>query len=535
MQPLDKLTNINPQRDWNALIQILLYSTLISICGGCFLGCKDSGISDERPNILFIMSDDHTSQAWGVYGGVLENYTYNQNIKRLVREGALLQNVFCTNSICVPSRGAILTGQYSHQNDIYTLNDVLHPDTNNIAISLQQAGYETAVIGKWHLKKEPSGFDYYVVLPGQGRYHDPYLKTKGEVWQDHGKGGKVYEGFSADVIGDQSIQWLESRDNEEPFFLMTHFKATHEPFDYAPRFEDLYDGVEFPYPETLMEFYDDSVSRTFVGQELETLFGRYLADSKRDSLDKRYPHEMFDPIGLSKEEIRKKTYQKFIKDFLRSGAAIDDNIGKILDYLDENGLAENTVVIYTSDQGYFLGEHGFFDKRMIYEEALRMPFVIRYPDEIEGGTINDDIILNIDFPALFADYAGISKPQFVNGRSFRDNVIGDTPTDWRKQMYYRYWQHLQVRPAHFGIRTDRYKLAYFYGEPLDMKGVEKQNTVPAWEFYDLESDPTESNNAYNDPKYASIISNLKKDLAEERMRIGDTDSSYPHLQRALLQ
>ena len=238
-------------------------------------------------------------------------------------------------------------------------------------------------------------------------------------------------------------------------------------------------------------------------------------------------------MDLDKVEARKKTYQKFIKDFMRSGAAIDDNIGKLLDYLEANGLAENTIVIYTADQGYFLGEHGMFDKRMIYEEALRMPFVMRYPKEIPAGTRNSDIILNMDFPSLFADYAGITPPDFLKGRSFRNNVKGQTPTDWRTSMYYRYWLHQSNRPAHFGIRNERYKLAFFYGQPLGKLGTHQETTEPAWEFFDLQEDPKEMHNAYEEEAYAEVIKTMKKELIQLRMECGDTDEYNPIMQEIL--
>lgn len=502
---------------------------ILLVCLSMFCSCQEAVV--KPPNILFIMSDDHTSQAWGVYGGRLEAHVKNDNIKRLVNEGSLLKNVFATNSICVPSRGSILTGQYSHQNNIYSLSDPLSPDSMNIAKALQGSGYETAIIGKWHLQQEPTGFDHYMVLPGQGLYNNPRLKTKSD-WQDGNKGGKVYKGFSADVIGDQSVEWLTNRRNAKPFFLMTHFKSTHEPFDYPERYNDLLEDVVIEEPHDLLDFSPETNGRSFIGQKLWILHERWLADQK-DMSHTRYPGLPIDTEGMDSIEIRKFTYQKFVKDFIRCGAAIDDNIGKLLDYLDQAGLAENTVVIYTADQGYFLGEHGMFDKRMFYEEAMRMPFVIRYPKEIKGGSSIDDIILNLDFPALFADYAGIEKQDFVQGRSFRYNLKGDTPKDWRQSMYYRYWLHRTERPAHFAIRNHRYKLGFFYGLPLDMTGAMQQATEPSWEFYDLKKDPTESRNAYGNPKYSETINELKKELAKLRSDVGDTDDQYPEMQELL--
>lgn len=510
---------------------------LVTICIlSLFISCKknDKRI-EERPNILFIMSDDHTSQAWGIYGGVLKDYVQNVNIKRLAEEGVVLNNSFCTNSICVPSRATILTGQYSNKNGVYTLNDALQPDSLNIAKLLKDNGYKTAIIGKWHLKKEPAGFDYYNILHDQGRYWDPILRTK-ENFNKASKDWDVHKGFSTDVITDLSLKWLDTIDKSKPFLLMTHFKATHEPFDYPERYNNLYADIEIPEPESLLDFLPETNGRSFVGQKLDNLEWRWKQATKDpDAWWCKYPGLPYITEGMDSIATRKFAYQKLVKDFMRSGAAIDDNIGKILDYLEKTGLAENTIVIYTADQGYFLGEHGFFDKRLIYEESLRMPFVIRYPKEIPAGKRLDDIILNIDFAALFADYANVELPTSIQGKSFRSNLKGNTPEDWRKTAYYRYWQHDPIRPGHFGIRNERYKLAFFYGQPLNMTGVSKEISKPAWEFYDLKQDPRENRNAYNDPTYADIIAEMKLELQKQKELYGDTDKEFPIIQELLSQ
>ena len=493
--------------------------------------CADNKEKEvKKPNILFIMSDDHTSQAWGIYGGILKDYVHNPNISRLADEGVVLNNAFCTNAICVPSRAAILTGQYSNKNGVYTLSDALSTDSLNIAKVLKNNGYQTAIIGKWHLKKEPTGFDYYNVLHDQGRYWDPILRTS-ENFHKPAKDWDVHKGFSTDVIADLSVTWLENRDSEKPFMLMTHFKATHEPFDYPERHNELYADMEIPEPASLLDFSPETTGRSFVGQKLENLAWRY--EQASDAPEKwwcKYPGLPFYTKDMDSITARKQVYQKFVKDFMRSGAAIDDNIGKLLDYLEKSGLGENTIVIYTADQGYFLGEHGFFDKRMIYEESLRMPFVIRYPKEIPAGKRLDDIILNIDFPALFADYAGVELPSSMQGKSFRSNLTGITSKDWRKSAYYRYWQHHPIRPGHFGIRNENYKLAFFYGQALDMTGSSKITSEPAWEFFDLKKDPKENHNAYNDPAYSEIIKEMKIELQQQRELVGDTDVKYPIMQ-----
>ncbi len=497
------------------------------------LGCSTSQLKnvDQRPNIIFVMSDDHTSQAWGVYGGVLEDYAVNQNIKRIAAEGVVLDKAFCTNSICVPSRASILTGQYSNKNQVYTLTDALQTEQQNVAQLIKKSGYQTALIGKWHLKEKPSGFDYFNVLPGQGRYQNPKLKNN-ENWQDGKEGGKEYKGFSADVIMEESLKWLDQRDKENPFMMMTHFKATHEPFDYPERFKNLFEDDTLPEPISLMDFDPNSSGRSFKGQILEILAERWRQASLKNK--DNYPGLPFYTEGLDAIEVRKKTYQKFVKDFLRSAAAIDDNIGKMLNYLDDNGLTENTIIVYTADQGYFLGEHGMFDKRMFLEESARMPFVIRYPKELPAGKRLEDIILNIDFPSLLLDYAEVPQPKTFQGESFRKNLSMDTPDHWRDKMYYRYYAHALNRPAHFGIRTGRYKLIFYYGLSLGLNGTyTNEATSPAWEFYDLENDPFELKNQYHDPEFESIIQKLKKDLIQLREQYGDLSTDGPEIKKVI--
>jgi len=486
------------------------------------MGCNNKII--ERPNILFIMSDDHTSQAWGIYGGILQDYVKNDGIKRLEKAGVVLDNLYCTNAICVPSRASILTGQYSHINGVYNLPDALNPDSLNVAKILKNNGYQTSIVGKWHLKKEPSGFDYYKVLPGQGLYNDPYFKTK-DNWEDGYKGGIQETGFSADIIGDSSIEWLKKIDGKKPFFLMTHFKATHEPFDYPERNKDLNKDVVFPEPNSLYEFDPKDSGRKHIGQIVENLTERWVNDTKNNL--GRYPGLPFSIDGLNKKEIRSKTYQKFIGDFIKSGAAIDDNIVKILDYLEKEKLIENTIIIYTSDQGYFLGEHGYMDKRWFYEESAKMPFVISYPKKLPKGRRVNDLILNIDIPSLFLDFARIDQPKSFQGLSFKENLI--TNTNSREYIYYRYWQHDVKRPAHLGIRSKNYKLIYNYGEGLGKSGTSNEKTIPNWEFYDLINDPGENQNNFENPVYKQIIEKLYEQLIIEKKKAKDYELEIPKI------
>ncbi len=469
---------------------------------------QSSNGASRRPNILFIMADDHTSQAIGCYGLRLSAYAPTKNIDRIAAEGALLRNCFCTNSICAPSRASILTGQYSHVNGVKTLAGKLAPETDNVAKCLQTAGYQTAIVGKWHLKDQPAGFDYYNVLRSQGRYHDPILYETGADWQ---QGGKVHPGHSTDVIADQALNWLRTgRDTERPFCLMCHFKAVHEPFYSHDRYRDLYADRDLPEPEDLL-WPESPRGKRFAGWPLEILTQRFLKNAER------YAPPALDVTGLDDEGIRKATYQKFIKDYLRAVAGIDDNVGRLLAWLDETGQAQDTVVIYTADQGYFLGEHNLFDKRFMLEESLRMPFIIRYPREIAAGTHLDDIVLNVDFAELFLDYAGAALPATMQGHSFRANLSGHTPDDWRDAMYYHYWTHQKERPSHYGIRTQRYKLIYYYGLVRDGRTPEQ-----CWELYDLQTDPGERVNQVDNPEYGAIIASLKRHLGRLRVEYKDT-------------
>lgn len=487
------------------------------------------GADSKKPNIIFIMSDDHTSQAISAYGGILADVLPTPNLDRIADEGVLMNNCFATNSICTPSRAAIITGQYSQKNGVYTLSDRLDINHPTAVKDLQKAGYSTGIIGKWHLGTEPQGFDYYNVLPGQGRYHNPILIEKG-MWGDvpganaGDDKGKVYDGHSTDVITDQAIRFLDNREKEKPFFLMCHYKAPHRSWEPAKRFKDLLKDVTVPEPDNLLDTYDGK------GQYAQ------LLQMSMENLNERDLKTAI-PEGMARDEQRHWAYQIYIKDYLRCIAGIDENVGRLLDYLDENGLTENTVVIYTGDQGFFLGEHGWFDKRLMYEECLRMPFLMRYPKEIKPGTVNNDIVLNIDFAPLFLDYAGEKTPPVMQGKSFRKNVIGKTPSNWRKSMYYRYWMHADPShnvTANYGIRNNCYKLIFYYGQPLGMKGTKNTPVVPAeWEFYDLKNDPAEMNNIYDDPQNKALVIKLKKELLKLKKKYGDEDSTYPQMKEVV--
>jgi arylsulfatase A-like enzyme len=469
-------------------------------------------MASDKPNILFIMSDDHASHAMSCYGSRI-NCT--PNLDRIAEGGMRLDNCFCTNSICTPSRAAILAGTYNHVNRVTTLST--HMDNRLLTYPriLGEAGYQTGIFGKWHLgtgpEHCPAGFDDWAVLPGQGLYHNPEFIFKGP----DGGTRRTVKGYVTDLITDMCLDWLGNRDPEKPFCLMCHHKAPHRSWEPDEKHQHLYLNEEIPEPETL---YDDYSNRSAAAAAAEMRVG--IHHNERDL--KVTPNRT-----LSENEMRKWAYQLYIKDYLRVIASIDDNVGRLLDYLDAEGLAENTMVVYTSDQGFFLGDHGWYDKRFMYEESLRMPFILRYPREVEAGTACDEIVTNVDFAPLFLDIAGIEKPEAFQGRSFRPLLRGETPSGWQQAMYYRYWMHKAHHNvyAHYGVRTKRYKLIYYYNDALAQKGAIDETYEPEWELFDLEKDPCELNNVYADPAYRQIVAELKDELHRLQAEVGD--ERYP--------
>ncbi|MCL5744138.1 MAG: sulfatase [Acidobacteria bacterium] len=457
--------------------------------------------ANERPNILYIMADDHASHAISAYGSKINK---TPNIDRIATGGMRMNNCFCTNSICTPSRGAIITGQYSQMNGVYTLADELDGSHQNVAKLMKAGGYRTGMIGKWHLKQDPTGFDYWNILPGQGVYQDPTFIEMGQK--------KQHQGYVSDLIADFSLDFLKKRDKKQPFFLMCHHKAPHRNWQPGAKWAHMYDGQTIPEPFNLYDHYENR-SRAAANTKL-------IVGESMNEKDVKRPI----PPDLKGDALRKWAYQYYIKDYLRCVASVDDNVGRLLDYLDAEGLAKNTIVIYTSDQGFFLGDHGYFDKRFMYEESLRMPFLVRYPGHIRAGSTNDDIVLNIDFAETFLDYAGLKIPSDMQGRSFRPVLEGHTPKDWRQSMYYRYWMHMTTHgvPAHYGIRTKQYKLIYYYGAERQHKGAVATPTEPEWELFDMVKDPHEMKNLYNDPAYAGVIQTLKAEMDRLQKYYKDT-------------
>lgn len=484
------------------------------------LGSCQTAKQPQRPNILFIMTDDHALSAISAYNGYLAAVAPTPNIDRIASEGVRFDNFFVTNSISGPSRACIVTGKYSHVNGFYKNEDGgdFNPEQTTFPMLLQDAGYQTAMIGKWHLGSSPVGFDFYKVLfnkEGQGSYFDPVFElTDGSLVTETGR-------YSIDVIEQDGLEWLENRDRSKPFMLMYQFKAPHRPCDPSPEYMDYLKDVDLPYPAT---YTDDHAGRYAASQAWNLLDGNTTRkDMKLPTPSDLSPTEAeaWEQYGnnkgedwtpdanMSDQERKDWKFQTYVKDYLRCVKHVDDAIGSVLDYLEAEGVADNTIVIYTSDQGFFLGEHGgWFDKRFMYEETLHMPCVIRYPNAIAPGVVNDDLLLNIDYAPTLLDYAGVDVPEDIQGKSFRPMLEGQSEEPFRDAIYYHYYEYPfwhNVQP-HFGMRTDRYKLIHFYYD------------VDIWELYDLQSDPNELNNLYGVKGYEAITGELKvriKELQEE--------------------
>ncbi|MEM6259244.1 MAG: sulfatase [Planctomycetota bacterium] len=497
----------------------------------CFLVCLFQAqpvLADKRPNILFLYSDDHAAHAIGAYGGRLANLNPTPTLDKLAAEGVLLTNAFCTNSICTPARATVLTGQYSHVNGV-TAFGVLPPAKHALPKLIGEAGYETAVIGKWHLKAEPSAFDYYAVLAGQGSYFNPILRVRGsKPWPDNIIQRTGYNSLhSSDVVRMHTLDWLtKKRDKNKPFFLMCQFKAPHDNFENAERYDFLFDDIDIPEPISLRK-------RGNHGPIDKPLYGTSVG--KRTEW-RNMGHHMFVDQTLDNDAYKTESYQRYLKKYLRCVRGVDDNIKRILDSLEKAGELDNTIVIYSSDQGFMLGEHDYIDKRWMYEESLRIPLIVWYPKTYKAGHKIDAIINNTDIAPTLLAMAGIETPEDMQGRSFEPMLKGQaTPKGWRDATYYRYYLHMthHDNPAHLGIRTKDKKLIFFYGLKLDVKGVSRdaKPTEPYWEFYDLAKDPKEMDNRINDPAYAETISKLRKQLKQLREKLGDTDKDFPEVMR----
>ncbi len=493
----------------------------------------------RRPNILFIMSDDHAEQAISCYGSKLID---TPNIDRIAQMGIRFNNSFVTNSICGPSRATMLTGKYSHKNGLRDNRDEFDGSQMTFPKLLRGAGYQTGIIGKWHLKTDPTGFDVYKILKGQGVYYNPSFNVNGE-WTD-------FTGYTTDVITDLALDVLDNRDTEKPFCLLVHHKAPHR--NWMPDTKHLNEFQDdLPLPTT---FYDDYKTREqtagaadmrindmYLSFDMKLNPGYYdhetgtggkiswaktVEESWSNTLNHLTPEQRaawdahYDKINADFKAAQRQgrdllewKYQQYIKDYLRCILSVDENIGRVLDYFDQHDLTRDTIVIYTSDQGFYLGEHGWYDKRFMYEESLGMPLVMAYPREIPAGQILDQLVMNLDFAPTFLDYANVPIPPEIQGVSFRSIVGKRKSNDWRSAVYYHYYEYphgWHNVKRHYGIRTDRYKLIHFY------------NNLDIWELYDLQADPAELNNVYGQETYRKIQADLHRQLEQLREEYEDT-------------
>ena len=474
--------------------------------------------ADDRPNILFIFSDDHAVNAISAYGSRLQNVAPTPHIDRIAREGAIFRNSFCANSICGPSRATVLTGLHSHKNGRMRNGGAAFDGSQwTCANALQEVGYQTAVIGKWHLRSDPVGFDYWEILPGQGNYYNPvFIHMDGSRKQD--------TGYATDLTTDKALAWLESRDKDKPFFLMCQHKAPHRTFAPALRHLDDFDDVSIPEPDTLFDQYLNR-SKTLAKNEMEIdrhFDWAYDAKVRKDERGEivlpkpdRYGtpeynrmndeqksawNAHFGPLNqqflkdyqnekLSQEDIVRWKYQRYMKNYLGTVKGVDENVGRMLQYLDQQGLTENTIVIYSSDQGFYLGEHGWYDKRWMFEESFKMPFVIRWPGVIQPGSEPDTLIQNNDYAPTFAQVAGAEIPESVQGKSLLPVFTGNAQHWDRDSLYYAYYEIGEhAVPQHFGVRTDRYKLIYF-------------PATDEWNMFDLQKDPQEMTSVFGKSRY----------------------------------
>jgi arylsulfatase A-like enzyme len=512
----------------------------------------------KKPNIIYIMADDHTTQGFGVYGSRLASLNPTPTIDRIGKEGIIFDNAFCTNSICTPSRASIMTGQYGQVNGVKDLGGILPVDRQYLAHEMKKLGYNTAIVGKWHLKDAPDAFDYYNVLPGQGDYHNPTLYSKENTGEKKNirfeKGltrevnATTYQGHSSDVITDKSLEWLdEKRDKSKPFFLMHHFKAPHDFFEHAKRYNDYLADTEIPEPASLWDNTGNgSIATRGYNDSMMDTIGSSVGH--RNIIRNMGMHMNIDP-KIPDPEYKKLAYQEYLKRYLRCVKGVDDNVKRLFDYLEKEELMDNTIIIYTGDQGFMLGEHDYIDKRWMYEESMRMPFLVRYPKTIEAGMRSNAIINNTDFAPTIIDLAGGKTPEYMQGSSFKEVLeTGKEPKDWQQETYYRYWMHMAHKhsnPAHFGIRTKDYKLIFFYGRDYKKRNNKAQKwanhpsslsfveTPVAWEFYDLKKDPKEMDNKYGNKAYTDIIKDLKVRLAKLRTKVKENDTEYTAIQKSI--
>ena len=518
---MKRLTNL-----WGLVA--LFFLGLVMLGSSCNNAAQKSKVevktADKRPNIIYIMSDDHTTQAISTYNKRYAKYFPTPNIDRIANEGIRFDRVYCANAICGPSRAIIITGKYSNENGYYKNEHGGHFNPNQWTFpqEFHKHGYTTAMLGKWHLGTVPRGFDYYMYHnnPGQqGTYYNP-------LYNYNGKNIRI-KGYATEITADSALAWLNRvKDGKKPFLLLLHFKAPHRNWFPAKKYVNMYPNVEMPYPPTFNDNYktrEKTAGNTWMTMDYfnhkdmklkppKGLKGKSLREWEQ--YGNKQGQDWMPPGCKTEQEARKWKYQRFIKDYLACVKSVDDKVGEVLDFLNKNGLAKNTIVVYTADQGFYLGDHGFFDKRFIYEPSFRMPFLMRWPAKLKPGQKNMTLISNVDFAPTFLDMAGIKPPADadIQGRSFKDIIEGKKNVPWRKAVYYHYyewpfWHHIE---PHYGMRTSRYKIAHFYYD------------IDVWEFYDLKKDPEELHNAINDPQYADIIAKMKKQLKQLMKQVKDT-------------
>ncbi len=470
-----------------------------------------AGAAAGTPNIVFIFSDDHSIQTIGAYGARLSEFCRQQNvtpnIDRLAAAGALFPNSFCGNSICSPSRASVLTGLHSSSNGVPTLGLPVRAGTWMYPAAVRAAGYQTAALGKWHLGNTPANTDYWRLFPGQGNYWNPTVLGPG--------GEEKLTGYATDLLTDLGLAWLKQRDKNKPFMLLLHHKAPHRPWEPPTRYYRWLADVKIPEPPTL---FDDYRGRGTAAHAQKLEIGRDMtlaSDLKVRAGKGEHAAEFeaafgtrnaaFEKAKLEGPALTRWKYQEYVKDYLRCVKAVDDSVGRVLDYLKAEGLEENTVVVYASDQGFYMGEHGWFDKRWIYEESLHMPLIIRWPGVVKPGSRPTPLVQNIDYAATFVEIVGGKIPDGLHGRSLVPILRGETPADWRKSLYYHYYDPGHGVMKHYGVRTDRYTLAHFY-------------PVKEWELYDLEKDPQQLRSLHAESAYASTLTGLQAELERLRQR-----------------
>ena len=478
------------------MISRIFYVLIFILLGfGCNLNISEKNF---KPNIIFIMSDDHTCGAISAYG---DSFVETPNIDRLADSGMRFTNAFNVVSLCGPSRASILSGKYSILNgtlrnyDMFDRNQVTFPKL------LQHAGYETAIIGKWHLMSQPAGFDFYDVISGQGSYFNCRMKDNEMDWQDGGKGGQPQPGYVTNVITDKAINWLKNRKEDSPFCLMVHHKAPHEPYQYPEQYEKILAGKKLPIPDTFNDNYKGKNSHL---QNKECTASK-LVNAIERTLTRAFGDRFDNGVESGSPEYKIQAYNIITKGYYRLVKGLDENIGKLIDFVDSTGLGDKTIIIYTSDNGFFLGEHGLFNKQWMYEESLKIPLIVRYPKEVKAATVSNEFISTLDFAPTLLDYAQTNIPEEFQGHSIRPILKNNIPEDWRSVHFYHYYSQYEV-PSHYGIRTNDYKLIHFY----DLK----EN--PTWELYDLKNDPGEMTNLYYNSDFIGVKEQLKILLKEKR-------------------